>query len=271
MLKQFLISLALLFSLSLWAQDKIVVNGLDFLKVKEGLYISKQEISKKQYNAFLKERGINNYTAIHDSGWVQGEAFQKSFFEATYFSNAYSHKYDNHPVVNIYQDGAKAYCDWLTEKYKLEDSILKMQFRLPSEKEWKLAEKKFKNKDIKHERIADAPLKPDTMWKKFNIDPENPNPEDFLPDSKIMKYIYSDEWFPKLHSWPVRHYEDEGEVTIYHLRGNVSEWTSEKDVAIGGNWMTQSLPESKERLISNQYSPLIGFRVFMVVLDKPTK
>lgn len=184
------------------------------------------------------------------------------YFPETYLRHP---MYRDYPVVGVTQEQIKKYSKWRSDrvfeytliKYGLiqmnpdqtkdnyfsienyfngiyngykPDSIFKYYpcYRLPEIAEWKYA---LKYSDSVHHadcmnkshRKLDDCLK---NSKQFQSD-INPCPNDTLYYSPTV---------------PVFSYYG----PIYNLRGNVSEWTSEEDVAIGGGWA-----DTKERILAN--------------------
>lgn len=240
----------------------------NFIKVKKNLFFSKTEVSNKEYNLFLLEAGINTINSINNSGWTEGDEFRYSFFKP-YQDFYHSHfKYENHPVVNIYQEGATLYCNWLSEKYNNLDSPFKgkIEIRLPSIEEWQAFNRKSGKIVLEKERLQFNPLPKDEKFDSFNITPQNIDENDFQPSSDFFQYLMSDEAVSVFTTWPVNYYPEDS-PTIKHLLGNVSEWTAEKNIAIGGNWMTIDRNKISDTLHEENYSPKIGFRVVLEIID----
>lgn len=256
-----------LFSAKIKSQDKIFFEE-SFIPISKNTFICKFEVTNKQYNTYLSEEGQNNINKINNQGWQEGEEFSFSFFAADAEFYHLNYKYENHPVVNIYQDAADLYCLWLNEKYNQDTTVFgnRVNFRLPTKKEWRMISSKFKDISVKNERLGFNPLPNNEKIDRFNITPETVNENNFNPESDIFSFLMSDEYIALFTTWPVNYYHNK-EPKLMHLYGNVSEWISEKNIAIGGNWMTKNKDEVDDTLLLRNYSPKVGFRVVMEIIE----
>ncbi|MEO6037196.1 MAG: SUMF1/EgtB/PvdO family nonheme iron enzyme, partial [Saprospiraceae bacterium] len=93
-----------------------------------GFYLSKYELTVKEYMTFVKE------TKSHYPEWLE----TGSDYNITTGTDGYYKKLgsalqkENNPIVGINWDDAIAYCDWLSTKKGL-------KYRLPTEAEWEYA------------------------------------------------------------------------------------------------------------------------------------
>src|SRR5262249_51249049 len=86
------------------------------VEITRAFYLGKLEVTRGQFRKFVQEVG---YTA---DGERAGD--RATWRDAQYFQQT-----DQHPVVWVSRNDAKAYCDWLSTKEGKE-------YRLPREAEW---------------------------------------------------------------------------------------------------------------------------------------
>lgn len=95
-------------------------------------YMGKYEVTNAQYCAFLNEKGNQKQDTIAwldtDGSW--GDEYCRIYAEGDIFK--VEKGYENYPVIYVSWYGAKAYCDWLSEKTG-------KKYRLPTETEWEYA------------------------------------------------------------------------------------------------------------------------------------
>ncbi len=96
----------------------------------DGLWMSKHEITVRQFRQFVQS---SNFTTDAEKiGWVYDFASGIEKTKKLSWKNAGFVQGDNHPVVNVSWNDAKAMADWLT----IQGSGI---YRLPSEAEWEYA------------------------------------------------------------------------------------------------------------------------------------
>ena len=95
----------------------------------DAYYIGKYEVTNEQYCQFLNEKG--NQTEGGGSTWLE---ISSSYCLIEYSEGEYKPKSGkaDHPVVEVNWYGARAYCNWLSEKTG-------KTYRLPTEAEWEKA------------------------------------------------------------------------------------------------------------------------------------
>ena len=158
--------------------------------------------------------------------------------------------YNDYPVVNISYEGATLFCSWLTEKYNSLHGrkFNKVQFNLPTEKEWMQAAKGLKG-DSKY--ATGSSLKnnkglPMANYTRTDIHDTAGAPADGA-----------------VYTAPVKSYW-ENDFGIYNMSGNVAEMISEKGATKGGSFkdkvdgLTINAKGSNDKSACN-----IGFRYFM--------
>jgi sulfatase modifying factor 1 len=107
----------------------------------EAFYMATTEVTNYQYREFLnslKKSGEKEKYKIalpDTTQWVEhfeNEALRP--FQEVYFSHP---AYDGFPVVNVSQEGAMLYCEWLTKEMRKQFPDQNFNdFRLPSKQEW---------------------------------------------------------------------------------------------------------------------------------------
>jgi len=220
-----------------WTNDL----GMQFKPLAgEPVLFGVHEVRVKDFRAFCKAT---------DREWIYSPAFKQT---------------DEHPVVKIIIDDARAFCEWLTEveteKGTLDDGY---EYRLPKDLEWSNA----------------AGI------------PDEPGLSPAARDSVVKGYVWGKDWPPKnrtanLAGYDIPNYEDGFRETspvgsfpatgqgFYDLAGNVWEWIddpyggrgSRKDFSVvrGGcfsNSNSVELLASGRNPISPYRETLYGFRV----------
>lgn len=120
-----------LFSLAQNVELNIKKLHKSFVEVKENTFMCKYEVSNYWYSTYLdstdNERPDSTKWSSNDPTGVM---------KALYHNHE---NYQDHPVVNVSRDEAKAFCQWLTDTYHQNEKrkYEKVVFRLPREEEWR--------------------------------------------------------------------------------------------------------------------------------------
>jgi len=227
--------------------------GLTFVPIQGlGPLAATKEVTVAQWQQFLSATGYK---------WAP----DKLHFDQT----------DDHPVVNICQADAEAYCSWLTEKERAEGKLnARQEYRLPSNREWSAA----------------SGLTSATGDFKENVDQR-------LDDEKLFPWGVA--WPPpanaaNLASHEIDGYEDKFPYTapvasfaatsdgLYDVGGNAWEWTVDPKhtdgrvgFVRGGSWIyfrPEFLKASyRYEVPAGLRAPSFGFRVFYEDKDLSAK
>jgi len=116
---------------------KDILNNLELLphplKVKP-FYISKTEVSNRQFKAFLDENPF--WLPSNRDKLLEQELISQEYLD-DWQDNTYPQAMADYPLVNVSYYAAEAYCKWLTTKLK--NILPNFIARLPYEGEWEWA------------------------------------------------------------------------------------------------------------------------------------
>lgn len=242
------------------------------------LYASSFEVSNDQYQAFLqdllqeKRFDLLEQCKIQSTDWrsLLPEEY-RDLPESVLYENA-SPEAGNCPIVNISQEAATAYCEWLTEVYNASDHrrkrFQKVRFRLPTVEEWEQAARGGATylapypwggpyyRNAKGCYLSNFnPYLVSLSDEEPLFGPDKENPESPGEDGAYFP-VNVDAFFPN-------------NFNLYNMSGNIAEMTQAPNVTKGGGWLdpayymqlgvthTEALP-----------SPNVGFRVFMDVIKE---
>jgi formylglycine-generating enzyme required for sulfatase activity len=233
------------------------------VKISDGLYASKFEVSNKQYADFLNYLKQNNQTEklniaqVDSANW---NVFSNNENPFTKYYHAHP-AYNNYPIVNISYEAANLYCDWLTEQYNAgkKKKYRKVKFRLPTEEEWMIAAKGGVQEAIYPWEGNDFLSKNGEPRCNLKADPNNKygNASRYGDNADVTAPVNS--------YWP-------NAFGIFNMSGNVSEMISFKGKTKGGSWMDgqeaikiESVGEYADK---DRNRAAIGFRYFMEIIEK---
>lgn len=240
-------------------------------EVQADLFASQYEVNNLFYREFLNEhKGQANLLAkakIHNENW-NARAPQ---YGEPFVSNYDKHPaYDDYPVVNITQEGAQLFCQWLTDKYNAapKRKYKKVQFRLPTEAEWKLAARAGREhapfpwggyyvRNAKGEFLANFLPIPQTA---FRYD------RNTKQISLVDQHLLNRNIVPA----PVETFYP-NDFGLYNMSGNVAEMLAETGRTKGGSWNSTAYyiqidaEDEFEGFTGSSFD--IGFRYFMEVLE----
>lgn len=235
-------------------------------------YISKYEISNKQYTDFLifldQQRQYDKLAVAQIDSIKWRDKYQYNEPYVTYY-----HKhpaYANYPLVNISYEGAVLYCQWLSEKYNKEhqNSGLIAEFRLPNRAEWIRA---ARGGNVLGIYTWNGPYlrnsKGTIMCNFLRYGDENIHYND---EAKKYEVARTDQWavFAGDITAPVKSYFANA-YGIHNMCGNVAEMVTEKGIACGGSYAESGYDVRVESVKKyTETSPTIGFRPIMTFIAK---
>ena len=107
----------------------------------QGFYMMATEVSNLDYKEFLHDLRKTGRTAEYEKAKVRPEGWKiPGAYMEPMEKNYHQHPaYNDYPVVNITQEAAQLYCDWLTQKIQANNPNAHVRVRLPLETEWMYA------------------------------------------------------------------------------------------------------------------------------------
>jgi formylglycine-generating enzyme required for sulfatase activity len=236
----------------------IPAGTLNGTEVKE-FYISKIEITNKQYRDFLKSM----YESHRYEKWRDARVDTAQWRTYLTYNDPYANhyfqnpEYDIYPVVNISHRGAQLYCEWLTENYN-KTAKQKVEFRLPTEAEWMWAAKGG-DKDATYPWEGDS-LTYQKKGKYYGYDLANYKHYNALALTVDKTTGKVDLTAPSLSFLPNKY-------DVWNMAGNVAEMTTDPSYTKGGGWADEAPKikiEHREKY-DGKPSPNVGFRPIVVL------
>jgi sulfatase modifying factor 1 len=245
-----------------------VIMNEDTISV-QGFYMYFQEVTNFDYQEFLAwvERNgteeMKQITAVNSKNWVSElSRFQSDAFTEKYHTHS---AFRNYPVVNISQDAAVLYCQWLEDIFK-KSYGLNVKVRLPTHAEFIRAGQGDSLdavyswngpylRNSKGEFLANFTRIPQSTISR-NIDGELEIQKwsgKHLGSIDVIAVAKS--YFPSAYG-------------LYNLNGNVAEMIDEKGIAVGGSWMDYGYDiRLQSRKSYDNSSCLVGFRPVFTVIN----
>ncbi len=239
----------------------------------QGFYMMSGEVTNLHYREFLyhlKAAGrMEEYekARVHSEAWAafgfKDEAAARNYFEHP--------AYDEYPVVNITQEAARMYCEWLSTAIEVKNPDFDVETRLPTEKEWMYAARGglkdapypngqyLQNGQGKYfynfKALGDESIHQDTQTGTLTVKPDYAS-----VFSGLMAYPK-----PSVSSMP-------NAFGLYNTSGNVAEMLQEDGRTKGGSFNSTGYdiridaPDSYAGF--KDASPFIGFRVLLTVKER---
>lgn len=241
----------------------------NLVKIDENLYANKYETTNEEYRLFLSaiQSEIADVSAfeIKAENWIGslGDPYRDHYHTYPGFNQF--------PVLNISHTGANEFCSWLTRQYNSDPNrkFNKVQFRLPTEKEWLKAAKgtnesaiypwgneSLRNKDglyhCNYFRIDEAQIK---------IPIEDRSTAILLPSKGAS--VFTMPAAVNTHT--------PNTLGLYNISGNAAEMISIPGHTKGGSWGSSGYYvrlDAEDEFRNFDSSIYVGFRYFMEVIEK---
>ncbi|MBY0535482.1 MAG: formylglycine-generating enzyme family protein [Chitinophagaceae bacterium] len=237
----------------------------NFAKVSETLYVSKFEVTNKDYLEYLQDLKQKGDAAEYElrlpdtSSWLKIDPDFKAFVNHYLRHSAYS----NYPVVGVSYESAMAYCKWYEEKINASSANQQFRCRLLNIEEWM-------NAATGGDRTRTYPWGTGFIQNNRKDYLCNFKHTNFIYDSVTRKYTEID--IPetegvKKATAPVNAYYPNS-FGLYNMSGNVAEMTQEKGVAKGGGFKDPAyLVQVKPEKIYKSPQADIGFRIALELIQ----
>jgi formylglycine-generating enzyme required for sulfatase activity len=241
-------------------------------------YMLKTEVSNFEYTEFLndlKDEKLKERYSVKSENWTKGPIRGEPYSEHYHTHPAYQ----NYPVVNVTSESAKAYCEWLTEKYTSMDiglpDDMRIVFRLPTRTEWVNAA----NGGLTGPYAWGGPFVRNTegtfLANFVNYGARNIHRNE---ETGALEVVHTNIPIGVAGSVngvadvtaPVESYAPNG-FGLHQMNGNVAEILSDMDQAAGGSWYSTGYDIRNESLMAfDEASPLVGFRPIAILSKKQT-
>lgn len=244
----------------------LVVLEKDTISVQSFIML-KQEVSNFEYQLFLKDlrkRGELDKLKIAQMDSTRWGQYGKYFTK-------FGDKYQNHPafrdypVVNISYEGAKLYCEWLTEIWaKKSSESEKLIFRLPEQAEFvKAANGRSIHKEYTWGTNRLFNKNGQLLCNHLNLAGESIRRNIETGELEVINSTVLNEFnkFPgSTIVAPVKSYW-KNDFGIYNLNGNVAEMIAQKGKSAGGAWNCPGYDVRNQSIMNySEPQPMIGFR-----------
>lgn len=299
------------------AQVNIRKLDKDMRILRGKLYAMEAEVTNEQYNLFLaslQEQGKHVLRKKCDYDLSSYDKASQAFFhryvtqyrergkykDSVNVTHIGPHSWSDYPAVNVSFEGAQEYCKWLTDQYNSytgRKKFRKVQFRLPTLKEWQIAalgDDKFQTWELEENRV-DVLVSDDSL----EMTPRKGTRRSIRVGNDVLYPWYGSYYYrrspqnhkgcflanfridftetpcpanlPAYDGWSMMARTTSyfpNNIGLYDVIGNVSEMVAEKGKACGGSW--DELPSKSTIHSVKEYTrpdATIGFRVFMEVVE----
>jgi formylglycine-generating enzyme required for sulfatase activity len=232
-------------------------------KINDSLYFYRFEVTNKEYATFLNLLLRSNRAADYQSAQIDTAKWRDiTVYNEPFVKYYHTHPaYANYPVVNMSFEGATLFCKWLTDQYNSNDKkkFKKVEFRLPTEKEWIAAAKGGSPTAI-------YPWEGNEIMTKKGLFRCNfIRAADDTMGVAGKQNDHADVTAPVNSYWPNKY-------GLYNMSGNVAEMIAEKGKTMGGSWLDEAEAMKIESIgkfaTFDTPMPTVGFRFVMSVIEK---
>lgn len=222
-----------------------IFSAFNFKQTVDSFYISRYEVSNKQYLAFLadirsKDSQLYKTMLPDTQAWRFGiSTFQAADpFVQYYFRHP---AYGEYPLVGITYEQATQYCEWLTAQYMSvpKRKYKKVKFSLPTLAQWVYAAGDSRTFPVgNHLQNGKGQLRANFLQfdqgciKRAEIGDSGKTQQVYLARQSFYKGNFADGGFitvPVNGYWP----DPNG---LHNMAGNVEEYVREKGYTKGGSW-----------------------------------
>jgi len=280
--------------LSLNANAQKVDDGLhyyknfkkNFVQVNETVYACRYETTNLDYLLFMEDVQKRMNPSVYGMvfpdtvRWRDPGSYNEPYVQYYLRHPAYA----NYPLVNVNYEQANFYINWLTQQYNNNPKrqFKKVAFKLPTKSEWQQAAtaNDKKNKFPWGDSIVDKPTNMVVNYCEKEYTEKVWFDTIISNEGKRIKATDSIEVKTNCH--PIGQFNymmpvnlkkaKQSKNGLYHVAGNVSEMINIKGECAGGNYRSNEfwlrVDSPNEFHPSYVACPLIGFRVFMQVLER---
>jgi formylglycine-generating enzyme required for sulfatase activity len=233
----------------------------------DAFLISPTEVSNLNYLEFLYFNKSD--TAAFKANYPDTTVWTDELLYAQpYMDHYFNHPaYKGYPVVGITKQQAEAYCIWLTQALAISFPNTKIKARLPTQLEWIRAARgaaisvyplgnNLKLSSGQHlynyHQIGERRISYNDSTELFEVKaktiPASPE-DDRLITTEVQAY------------WP-------NSFGLYNVSGNVAELIGDKDMALGGSWVSPGydIRVDSAKTVKEAKST-VGFRVVLEILE----
>ena len=270
---KYFVSILLLFLVSCYS-SRLIRTPEGQTYVFPNRFVNDAEVTNKEYHEFLNDLVAKGEKEKLKIAQVDSLGWKYAIVNCGNLIRDYqTPKYDNYPVVNISYEGAKLYCEWLTEKYNNNPKrdYKKLLFRLPTEQEWEYFAMGG-HKDFIYPfgytltRIRKEYFLYNCNFVCFSQGYFKLNNKNELIIQKDTSKLYEMEKDVQIK--PVKSYFP-NDYGLWDFAGNVAEMVAEKGITKGGGWESPGYyTKIKSRDYYSESSCNIGFRVVSEIIEK---
>ncbi len=214
----------------------ITVEGQSY--TVSSFYMFETEVTNRQYQDFLFDLKKNYRWADYQICKIDSSTWDEALRYENTYSSAYhlTVEFADYPVVNISQEAAEIFCDWLQEL--MSKKVKKIEVRLPRDYDWMYAARGgLENAVYPWDNIG--------LNTRKNINYCNYNSPD---DGTCLATNYANSYYSNAYG-------------LYNMSGNVAEMMNVPGQSKGGSWKSDALQMKIEA--ADEYKEITGGRPFI--------